>query len=78
MTITVTVPDTQFAVLNGICQKQATITNLRGDEIEFEVEGQKYKALINDVVPADKIKEIQSIFRHGKIAWIARRLRKII
>lgn len=78
MTITVIIPDTPYAVLQNICGKNAKILGLEGDEIEIDCEGQKYKTKMEDVIPSHKIERIRGIFKKGKIAWITRRLRKII
>jgi hypothetical protein len=79
MTITVTIPDTPYAVLQNICGKDGKVLNLeQNGEVELECEGQKYKTKMEDVIPLHEIEHIRGIFRKGKIAWITRRLRKII
>jgi hypothetical protein len=78
MTITIQVPDTSFSVLNDICGKEAKVIGLEGDEIEIDCEGRKFKTKMEDVISPHEIERIRGIFRKGKIAWITRRLRKII
>ena len=76
--ISIKIPDTSFSVLNDICGKEAKVLNIEGDEVEIDCEGKKFKTKLEDVIPSHEIEKVRSIFRHGKIAWLTRQMKKVI
>jgi hypothetical protein len=56
----------------------AKVLGFKNGKVTVEVDGKKYEGEINELVHPDDIEHIKKVFRRGKIAWVTRRLRKMI